>query len=423
MTAPAPRPHVVILGGGFAGLYAARTLAGEPVAVTVVDRTNHHVFQPLLYQVATGVLAPSDITVPIRWRLRGQANATVLLAGVTGIDVTRREVRLDGDPGAVTYDYLIVATGARHAYFGHDEWEAHAPGLKTIEDAFAVRRRFLLALERAERTTDAAVRVAELTIVVVGGGPTGVELAGMIPTVCRRALVREFRHIDTRAVRVVLVEAGPRLLPAFPAPLAERARRDLEAVGVEVRLGATVRGVDGGGVTIGAERLAARTVFWAAGNLASPLGGALGAPLDRQGRVLVEPDLSVPGRAEVFVAGDLAATTWGGRPVPAVAPAAVQQGECAARNILRTLRGEPRAPFRYRNKGDLATIGRNKAVGMLFDGRVRLTGRAAWWFWLLVHILYLAGFRNRASVLLQWAYAYVTYQHGVRLITGTDAAP
>jgi NADH dehydrogenase len=412
----------VILGGGFAGLYAARALSGEPVTVTVVDRTNHHVFQPLLYQVATGVLAPSDITVPIRWRLRGQANATVLLAGVMGIDVARREVQLDSDPGMIAYDYLIVATGARHAYFGHDEWEAHAPGLKTIEDAFAVRRRFLLALERAERATDTTVRATELSIVVVGGGPTGVELAGMIPTVCRRALVREFRHIDTRAVRVVLAEAGPRLLPAFPAPLAERARRDLEALGVDVRLGAAVSGVDAEGVTIGAERIAARTVFWAAGNLASPLGRALGAPLDRQGRVLVEPDLSVPGRPELFVAGDLAATTWEGRPVPAVAPAAVQQGECAARNIVRTLRGEPREPFRYRNKGDLATIGRNKAVGMLWDGRVRLTGRAAWWFWLFVHILYLAGFRNRASVLLQWAYAYVTYQHGVRLITGTDAA-
>lgn len=423
MTDPAPRPRVVILGGGFAGLYAARALAGAPVSVTVVDRTNHHVFQPLLYQVATGVLAPSDITVPIRWRLRGQANATVLLAGVTGIDVTRREVRLDSAPGVVTYDFLIVATGARHAYFGHDEWEAHAPGLKTIEDAFAVRRRFLLALERAERTTDAVVRAAELTIVVVGGGPTGVELAGMIPTVCRRALVREFRHIDTRAVRVVLVEAGPRLLPAFPSPLAERARRDLAALGVEVRLGTPVSGVDERGVTIGAERIAARTVFWAAGNLASPVGRELGAPLDRQGRVLVAPDLSVPGRPELFVAGDLAATTSGGKPVPAVAPAAVQQGECAARNILRTLRGAAREPFRYRNKGDLATIGRNKAVGMLWDGRVRLTGRAAWWFWLFVHILYLAGFRNRASVLLQWAYAYVTYQHGVRLITGTDAAP
>jgi len=421
VSAATPRPRVVILGGGFAGLYAARALVGAPVTVTVVDRTNHHVFQPLLYQVATGVLAPSDITVPIRWRLRSQANATVLLAGATTIDVARREVGLDSEPGVLAYDYLIVATGARHAYFGHDEWEAHAPGLKTIEDAFAVRRRFLLALERAERTADPAVRAAEMTIVVVGGGPTGVELAGMIPTVCRRALVREFRQIDTRRVRVVLVEAGPRLLPAFPEPLADRARRDLAALGVEVRLGTAVSGVDAGGVTIGAERIAARTVFWAAGNLASPLGRALGAPLDRQGRVLVEPDLSLPGHLELFAAGDLAATTAGGKPVPAVAPAAVQHGQCAARNILRDLAGRPREPFRYFNKGDLATIGRNKAVGMLWDGRLRLTGRAAWWFWVFVHILYLAGFRNRASVLLQWAYAYVTYQHGVRLITGTDA--
>jgi NADH dehydrogenase len=414
-------PRVVILGGGFAGLYAARTLDGEPVTVTVVDRTNHHVFQPLLYQVATGVLAPSDITVPIRWRLRRQTNATVLLAGVTDIAVDRREVCLDGDPGLLPYDYLVVATGARHAYFGHDEWEEHAPGLKTIEDAFAVRRGFLLALERAERATDAAARAAELTMVVVGGGPTGVELAGMIPTVCRRALVPEFRRIDTRAVRVVLVEAGPRLLPAFPEKLAARARRDLEALGVEVRLGTAVTGVDETGVVIGAERVAARTVFWAAGNLASPLGRQLGAPLDRQGRVLVGGDLSVPGHPEVFVAGDLAATVSGGRPVPAVAPAAVQQGRCAARNILRDLQGRPRESFRYFNKGDLATIGRNKAVGMWWDGRVRITGRVAWWFWLFVHIMYLAGFRNRASVLLQWAYAYLTYQHGVRLITGTDA--
>jgi NADH dehydrogenase len=367
------------------------------------------------------VLAPSDITVPIRWRLRRQANATVLLAGATDIDVARREVRLDADPGVLAYDYLIVATGARHAYFGHDSWEAHAPGLKTIEDAFAVRRRFLLALERAARTSDAGARAEELTIVVVGGGPTGVELAGMIPTVCRRALVPEFRRIDTRAVRVVLVEAGPRLLPAFPESLGLRACRDLEALGVEVRLGVPVTDVDGAGVTLGADRITARTTFWAAGNLASPLGRALGAPLDRQGRVLVAPDLSVPGHPEVFVAGDLAATTSGGKAVPAVAPAAVQQGRCAARNIVREVLGRARQAFRYLNKGDLATIGRNKAVGLLLDGRVRITGRSAWWFWLFVHILYLAGFRNRASVLLQWAYAYVTYQHGVRLITGSDA--
>jgi len=411
------QPRVVILGGGFAGLYAARALARAPVEITLVDRTNHHVFQPLLYQVATAVLAPSDITVPIRWRLRDQKNTTVLLAGATAVDVAHRVVRLDAEPGTLGYDYLIVATGARHAYFGHDAWEPHAPGLKTIEDAFEVRRRFLLAFERAERAADPAARAADLTFVIVGGGPTGVELAGMIPTVARRALVGEFRRIDTRTARVVLVEAGPRLLPALPESLSSRARRDLEALGVEVRLGAPVTGVDAGGVMIGSERVVAHSVFWAAGNQASPLGASLGAPLDRAGRVLVAPDLSIPGHSEVFVAGDLAATTFGGHPVPAVAPAAVQQGECAARNILRDLRGRPRAAFRYFNKGDLATIGRDKAVAVFMNGRLRVAGRLAWWFWLFIHILYLAGFRNRASVLLQWAYAYFTYQHGVRLIT------
>jgi len=407
----------VILGGGFAGLYAARALGRAPVEVTLVDRTNHHLFQPLLYQVATAVLAPSDITVPIRWRLRRQRNTVVLLAAATAVDVARRVVQLDAEPGSLEYDYLLVATGARHAYFGHDAWEANAPGLKTLDDAFEVRRRFLLAFERAERATDPATRAADLTFVIVGGGPTGVELAGMIPTVARRGLVEEFRRIDTRTVRVVLAEAGPRLLPALPETLAARARRDLEALGVEVRLGAAVTGVDEGGVMIGGERVTARTVFWAAGNQASPLGRTLGAPLDRAGRVQVGPDLSIPAHPEVFVAGDLCAATSRGRPVPAVAPAAVQQGQCTARNILADLRGRPRQPFRYFNKGDLATIGRHKAVAVFMDGRLRVAGRLAWWSWLLIHILYLAGFRNRASVLLQWAYAYFTYQHGVRLIT------
>jgi NADH dehydrogenase len=410
--------RVVILGGGFAGLYAARALAHAPVHVTVVDRTNHHVFQPLLYQVATAVLAPSDIAIPIRWRLRRQRNANVLLAGAIGIDVARREVRLDADPAVLPYDYLIVATGARHSYFGHGDWEPLAPGLKTLEDAFDVRARFLGALEDAERSTAAAAAPGALTFVIVGGGPTGVELAGMIPTVCRRALVPEFRIIDTRAVRVVLVEAGPRLLPALPPSLGARAQRDLEALGVEVRLGAPVTGVDHAGVSVADTRIPARTVYWAAGNAASPLGKDLGAPLDRAGRVFTQADLSVPGHPEIFVAGDLCAVTSEGRPVPAVAPAAMQQGRCAARNVLRDLRGVPRNPFHYVNKGDLATIGRHKAVASFAYGRIRLAGRLAWWLWLFVHILYLAGFRNRASVLLQWAYAYVTYQHGARLITG-----
>ena len=411
-------PRVVILGGGFGGLAAARALGRAPVSVTVVDRTNHHVFQPLLYQVATAVLAPSDISCPIRWRLRRQKNTSVLLAEATAVDTAQRVVRLDTEPHELSYDYLIVATGARHAYFGRDEWEPLAPGLKTLEDAFDVRRRFLLALERAERHEDAAERAAEMTFVIVGGGPTGVELAGMIPTVCRRALVPEFRRIDTRTVRVVLVEAGPRLLPALTEKLSARAKRDLEDLGVEVRLGTPVTAVDAGGVAVGAQRITARTVFWAAGNRASPLGATLGAPRDRAGRVSVAPDLSIAGHPEVFVVGDLAATTSEGQPVPAVAPAAVQQGQCAAANVLRDLQGKPRRPFQYLNKGDLATIGRNKAVAMLWGGRLQLTGRLAWLFWLFVHILYLAGFRNRASVLLQWAYAYFTYQHSARLITG-----
>jgi NADH dehydrogenase len=325
-------------------------------------------------------------------------------------------VYLDDDRKELAYDYLILAAGARHSYFGHDEWEHTAPGLKSIADAYEMRRRFLTAFEEAEKVADQDEKQAWLTFVIIGGGPTGVELAGMVePTAT--AFRGDFRNIDTCDTRVILLEGGPRVLAAFPEPLADRARRDLEALGVEVRTGSIVTRVEPDAVYVGEERIPTRTIFWAAGNAASPLGGRLGVPVDRAGRVLVEPDLSVPGHPEVFAVGDMAACVDAeGRPVPGVAPAANQGGERAAKNILATLRGQPREPFRYRNKGDLATIGRHKAVADF--GRFRLTGTLAWWFWLFVHLLYLVGFRNRISVLLQWAYAYVTYQRGVRLISG-----
>ena len=427
MTAPgAPRPRVVILGGGFGGIYAARKLARAPVDVVVVDRTNHFVFQPLLYQVATAVLAPSDITVPIRWRLRAQRrNTAVALAEVTHIDVEQRTVTLDRPPRQLSYDYLIVATGARHAYFGHDAWERESPGLKSLADAEEIRRRFLLAFERAEWAESAEERQAEMTLVVVGGGPTGVELAGMIPPASRHTFRREFHNLDSRKARVIVLEGGQRLLPSFPESLSAAAKRQLEELGVEVRLGALVTSVDARGVDVrvsakGAptriERIESRTVFWAAGNAASPLGSQLGVPVDRAGRVAVDPDLSVPGRREVFVVGDLAAIKEDGREVPAVAPAAMQQGRCAASNILHDLKGKPRQRFHYLNKGELATIGRHKAVASFGHGKIRVSGYIAWWTWLLVHIMYLAGFRNRAIVLLQWGFSYFTYQRGARII-------
>jgi len=406
------------VGGGFAGLEAARALGEADAEVVVVDRTNHHLFQPLLYQVAMAVLAPTDIALPIRFLLRRQLNTSVLLDRIDRIDVERRLVR--GESGReLTYDYLVVAAGARHSYFGHDDWEALAPGLKTIEDAREIRHRFLLAFEEAERCDDQEARQAWMTFAVVGGGPTGVELAGIVPDVTRHALRGEFRRIDTSAARIVLVEAGPRVLPSFPPALSERARRDLQALGVEVRTGAPVTLVTSEAVYVGAERLATHTVFWAAGNTASPLGRTLGVPVDRAGRVLVRPDLSIPGHPEVFVVGDLAATAGAdGALVPGVAPAAMQAGRAAARNILKALRGEPPKPFRYRDKGNLATIGRHRAVADF--GRFQVTGYAAWWLWLFVHILYLAGFRNRLSVLFEWGYAYLTYRRGARLITTAE---
>ena len=410
----AARPRIVVVGGGFGGLYAARAFKHAPVDVTVVDRTNHHLFQPLLYQVATATLAPTDITAPIRWLLRKQRNTRVLLAEVTGIDVARRIVTCD-DRTELPYDYLIVASGSRHAYFGHPEWEKIAPGLKTIDDAILIRQRFLLAFERAEKAASDDERRRQLTFVVVGGGPTGVELAGMLPLIARRTLPSEFRSADPERARVILLEGGPRVLPTYTENLSRHARRELEELGVEVRTNAIVTSVERGAVHVGNERIEAENVYWAAGNQASPLGALLGAPLDRAGRVQVNPDLSVPGHPEVFVVGDLAQMSTDSKQVPGVAPAAMQSGPHAARNILRLIEGRVTRPFRYRNKGDLATIGRHRAIAQL--PWIEIWGKPAWWFWLFLHIMYLAGFRNRLSVLVEWAYAYFRFGLGARLIT------
>ena len=409
------RPRVVIIGGGFGGLYAARALKRDDVELTVLDRTNHHLFQPLLYQVATATLAPTDITAPIRWLLRKQRNTTVLMTEVERVDVERRVVVTE-EPREFPYDYLIVAAGARHSYFSHPEWEKVAPGLKSIDDAIRLRQRILSAFERAEMTSDPAERAAWLTFVIVGGGPTGVELAGMLPTIATHSLPRDFRNIAHERVRVVLLEGGPKVLVTYPDALSEHARLDLTNLGVEVRTGALVTKVERGLVQVGGgETIRSNTVIWAAGNAASPLGKSLGAPTDRVGRVPVEPDLSVPGHPEVFVIGDMASITTKGKPVPGVAPAAMQMGAHAARNIRRDLEQRPRVPFVYRNKGDLATIGRHRAIADF--GRLQLSGWIAWWFWLFLHIMYLAGFRNRLSVLIEWAYSYFTYERGARLIT------
>lgn len=413
---PISRPRVVIVGGGFGGLHAARGLARAPVDVTLVDRTNHHLFQPLLYQVAMASLAPSDVTAPIRFLLRKQRNTRVVLGNASAVNTVSKTVRVEGED--LPYDFLVLAPGARHSYFGHDDWSANAPGLKTLDDALEVRRRFLVAFEQAELTTDAAERQELLTFVVVGGGPTGVELAGMFPDVAR-ALRRDFRAFDTTKIRIVLLEAGERILPSFTPALAERARRDLTEFGVEVRTRTRVTGIEERGVWIGSEFIATRTTFWAAGNKASSLGASLGVPLDHAGRVPVARDLTVAGKPEIFVIGDLAACARrDGSLVPGVCPAAIQMGQSAARNIRRRLRGESTRPFHYLNKGELATIGRHRAIADF--GFFSVTGYAAWFFWLFVHILYLVGFRNRLSVLIQWAYMYLTYRRGVRLITGSE---
>ena len=407
--------RVVIVGAGFGGLRAARDLARADVAVTVIDRVNHHLFQPLLYQVATAVLAPTEIISPIRHLLRNQRNAEVWLAEVTAIDVAARVVRLH-DGRTLGYDFLVVAVGSQPSYFGRAEWERHAPGLKTLLDALEIRRRFLTPFEIAEQHGAAT----PLTFAVIGGGPTGVELAGMLPDITRFAFPGEFRRIDPRRTRVLLIEGGPRLLPTFAPSASARAHADLASLGVEVRLSARVTRVDADAVYLGAERIPADGIFWAAGNSASPLGGTLGAPVERDGRVLVNADLSIPGHPEVFVIGDLAAVpSPGGGWVPGVAPAATQMGAVAAENIMHTLRGEPRRIFVYRDRGQLATIGRRRAIAQF--GRRVIAGAPAWFLWLFVHILYLAGFRNRLAVLMEWGYAYLTYRRGARLIS-EDAA-
>ena len=402
--------RVVIIGGGFGGLYAAKTLAKASVRITLVDRRNYHLFQPLLYQVATAALNPSDIAAPIRAVLRKQKNVSVIMGDATGIDLDRKIVRLAD--GELAYDILIIATGATHSYFGHPEWEENAPGLKTIEDALEIRRRVLRAFEAAERETDPARQQAWLNFVVVGGGPTGVELAGALSEIARQTMIRDFRRINPSSARVILIEGVNRVLPPYPPTLSEKAAAQLRGLGVEVMTNAIVTNVSDHDVRIGETTIPTRTVLWAAGVQASPLARTLGAPLDRAGRVFVEPDLSVPGHPEVFVIGDLAAV----EKVPGVAPAAIQEGTHTAKNIERMIAGQPSLPFRYHDKGSLATIGR--AAGVADFGRIKLTGFLAWAAWLSVHIFFLIGFRNRILVILQWAWAYVTFQRGARLITG-----
>ena len=408
------------MGGGFGGIEAAKALRRAPVDVTLIDRSNHFVFQPLLYQVATGALAPSDIAVPIRWVLRSVRNTTVLAANVEGIDRELRVVQLS-DGSAIPYDYLVLAAGSRHAYFGHDEWERQAPGLKTIEDALEIRNRFLLAFERAEAASTDAERREHLTIVIVGGGPTGVELAGIMVSIAREALRRDFRRIDPARARIVLVEAGPRLVPTFQEHLSDRAVRDLRALGVEVRLNSPVTGIGEGYVQLGEEHLVTRTVFWAAGNRGSGLSRTFPDCVDKAGHVKPGADLSVPGQPEVFIVGDLASVDTAGKPVPRVAQGAIQMGRTAGRNIAADLAGRPRKHFRYRTHGDLAVIGRYRALAEF--PWFTFSGVPAWFLWLFVHILYLAGFRNRLSVLVQWGYAFVTWQRGVRLILRVKPIP
>jgi len=409
-------PHVVIIGGGFGGLFGARAFKGAPVEVTLVDRHNHHVFQPLLYQVATAGLSPGDIASPIRWILRRQKNVRVLLGEVQAIDVASRRVLLDGAE-SLTYDYLIVAAGADNSYFGHPEWAQFAPALKTLDDALRVRGRMLLAYEVAEREADPAVRRRMLTSVIVGGGPTGVEMAGAIAEIAHQTLSDEFQSIHTAESRIVLAEAGPSILSAFPDTLRNAARKSLQTLGVEVREKTAVTRVEHEAVWLGEERIEAGTIIWAAGVAASPLGKTLGVPLDRAGRVLVQKDLTIPGHPEVFVVGDLASLTdENGQPYPGVAQVAMQQARQAARNVIRAVERQPPAEFHYKNLGNMATIGRNAAIADL--GWLRVSGFLAWLLWLFIHIFWLIGFRNRILVLVQWAGAYVTYQRSVRLITG-----
>ncbi|TXH77740.1 MAG: NAD(P)/FAD-dependent oxidoreductase [Lysobacteraceae bacterium] len=413
-------PHVVIVGGGFAGLWAARALRRTAVRITLLDRGNHHLFQPLLYQVATAGLSAPDIAAPLRHILRRQRNVTVLLGEAIGIDAGAKHVRL-ADGGTLDYDLLLLASGATHTYFGHDEWAQYAPGLKTLQDALDIRRRILIAFERAEAENDPDLRKAWLTFAIVGGGPTGVELAGTLAEIARHTLRGEFRRTDPRQARVLLIEAGPRILASFPQALSEKARSQLARLGVDVRTGARVEAIDREGLRLGEERIHARTVLWAAGVAASPLARELGVPLDRAGRVVVQPDLSVPGHPDIFVGGDLASIQCDGKPVPGVAPAAKQMGRHIAHAIRAKLHGEPSADFRYRDYGNLATIGRMAAVVDLRG--FRFWGLPAWWFWLAAHVFFLIGFRNRLVVLIDWARAYWSYQRSARIILGRDNEP
>ncbi|MEI2453384.1 NAD(P)/FAD-dependent oxidoreductase [Lysobacter firmicutimachus] len=415
------RKHVVIVGGGFGGLWATRALASADVRITLIDRRNHHLFQPLLYQVATAGLSAPDIAAPLRHILRKQANAEVRLGEVVALDAGARQVRL-ADGEAIGYDYLLLASGATHAYFGHDEWAPNAPGLKTLDDALLIRRRVLLAFERAEAAQSEAERAAWLHFAVVGGGPTGVELAGTLAEIARHTLRREFRRIDPAQAKVRLIEAGPRVLASFPESLSAKASAQLQRLGVEVVTGTPVGAIDGEGYRLGEDRIAARTVLWAAGVAASPLGALLDAPRDRAGRVQVQPDLSVPGHPEIFVAGDLASLKQAnGQPVPGVAPAAKQMGSYVARAIRARMRGKPTTPFAYVDYGNLATIGRRAAVVDLRG--LRFSGFLAWAFWLAAHVFFLIGFRNRLIVMLNWSWAYFTYQRHARIIFGGKPDP
>jgi NADH dehydrogenase len=414
------KPRVVIVGAGFGGLHAARELARSPVQITLIDRKNHHTFQPLLYQVATAGLSPGEIAAPIRWIVRGRRSIEVLLGEVQDFDLENRRVKLAD--AEIPYDYLIVAAGASHAYFGHDEWEPLAPGLKTIEDALEIRRRVLLAFELAERQAAAGGPALPLNFVIVGGGPTGVELAGTLAEISRNVLANEFQSIDPKNTRIILLEGGPRILPAYAEDLSESAEEQLRHLGVEVHTSAMVTKVEAAAVWMGDKRLAAAVILWAAGVAASPLGKKLGTPVDRAGRVLVNPDLSVPGHPEIFVIGDLSALKdEHGKMLPGVAPVAIQEGSAVARNIERDLHGKPRENFHYFDKGNLATIGRAAAVAQF--GKIHISGFLAWLSWLFVHIFFLIGFRNRIIVLIQWAWSYFTYERGARLITGDQRLP
>jgi NADH dehydrogenase len=413
-------PRVLIVGAGFGGLQAARRLARYPVRITLVDQRNYHTFQPLLYQVATAGLSPGEIAAPVRQILRSQDNIEVLLGEVLGFDLEKRIAKLSDLE--IPYDYLIVAAGASHAYFGHDEWEPMAPGLKTIEDALEIRRRVLLAFELAERHAASGEGQVQLNFVVIGGGPTGVELAGTLAEIARHALANEFHSIDPRHSRILLIEGGPRVLPAYAEDLSRSAEKQLQHLGVEVRTSALVTGVEASAVFVGETRIPAAVILWAAGVAASPLGKSLGAPLDRAGRVLVNPDLSIPGHREVFVIGDLASLKdKNGKQIPGVAPVALQEGAATARNIGREVQGKPRRDFHYLDKGSLATIGRAAAVAEI--GKIHISGFIAWLSWLFIHIFFLIGFRNRLLVMIQWAWSYITYERGARLITGDQSLP